>query len=463
VGPKAAVAVCGTVSDEVNEVCGLVRQAATFDAHPVCWPDRNALDAARAVPVVGYVLLQGTEASADELADLLGARPPGVPLVALGGEAPPQSSSSWLRQRPSASLLGSLLKELIPIPAPEPVSESSPPSRAWRRKSDMIIGASAAVTQLLGMLDRLAPSSAPVVITGESGTGKELVARALHYSGPRAPGPFIALNCAAIPETLFEAELFGYQRGAFTGAVTHRPGAFEAADKGTLFLDEIGEMPLSMQVKLLRVLETGAVTRLGSNESRKVDARLVAATNRTLQDEVKGGRFREDLFYRVSVYPVHIPPLRDRPADIAPIVAHYLQEIARRERRATPRLTHAALEKLLSYQWPGNVRELVNTLERAVLLADLVAIDAQHVVLPTHSAPLIASYRDAKENFERQYFTQLMSAAGGNISLAAKLSSKTRKEVYDAMKRLDMDVERYREQSESANRIPVAAEHHDKR
>ncbi|HEY6461741.1 MAG TPA: sigma-54 factor interaction domain-containing protein, partial [Polyangiaceae bacterium] len=174
-----------------------------------------------------------------------------------------------------------MLLELVPIPIRHAVSEP-PPSRAWRRKSDMIIGVSAAVTQLLGLLDRLAPSSAPVLITGESGTGKELVARALHYSGPRAPGPFIALNCAAIPEALFEAELFGYQRGAFTGAVTARPGAFEAADKGTLFLDEIGEMPLSMQVKLLRVLETGAVTRLGENESRKLDARVVAATNRNL-------------------------------------------------------------------------------------------------------------------------------------------------------------------------------------
>jgi DNA-binding NtrC family response regulator len=353
-----------------------------------------------------------------------------------------------------------LLKELLPTP--EPASEP-PPSRAWRRKSDMIIGVSDAVTRLLGLLDRLAPSSAPVLITGESGTGKELVARALHYSGPRAPGPFIALNCAAIPETLFEAELFGYQRGAFTGAVTHRPGAVEAADKGTLFLDEIGEMPLSMQVKLLRVLETGTVTRLGSNDSRKVDARLVAATNRKLPDEVKGGRFREDLFYRVSVYPVHIPPLRDRPEDIAPLVTHYLEEIAGRERRATPRLTQAALERLLSYGWPGNVRELVNSLERAVLLADLVAVDAEHIVLPTDSAPLITSYKEAKDNFQRQYFTQLMSAAGGNISLAAKLSSKTRKEVYDAMKRLEMDVEQYREQAESVSRFPVVSSPGDDR
>ncbi len=451
---KTPIAVCGTVKDEVDAFGGLLRQGGAFQVQLVCWPDKGALDAARGAPVRGYVLLGGRGASFAELAEAVVSRPPEVPLIAVQGDAPPKSSTCWLRERPSAALLCSMLRELVPdSPESEP-----PPSRAWRRKSDMIIGASAAVTQLLGMLDRLAPSSAPVLITGESGTGKELVARALHYSGPRAVGAFIALNCAAIPETLFEAELFGYQRGAFTGAVTPRPGAFEAADKGTLFLDEIGEMPLSMQVKLLRVLESGEVTRLGSNESRKLDARVVAATNRNLQDEAKAGRFREDLFYRVSVYPVHIPPLRDRPEDIAPLVVHYLEEIARRERRPTPRLTQAGLEKLLTYRFPGNVRELVNTLERAVLLADLLAIDAEHVVLPIHTTPLITSYKEAKEQFERQYFTQLMSAAGGNVSLAAKLSVKTRKEVYDALRRLEMDAEPYREQAaESTGRVRAAS------
>jgi DNA-binding NtrC family response regulator len=454
---RPPVAVCGTVKGDVSDVCDVLRQGGAFHVHPVCWPDRGALDSARAVPVRGYVLVGERGASFGELGELLTARPLEVPLVALQGEAPPRSSTCWLRERPPPALLCSVLKELVPV-APARSDSEPPPSRAWRRKSDMIIGASAAVTQLLGLLDRLAPSSAPVLITGESGTGKELVARALHYSGPRASGPFIALNCAAIPEPLFEAELFGYQRGAFTGAVTPRPGAFEAADKGTLFLDEIGEIPLSMQAKLLRVLEAGEVTRLGSNSPRKLDARVVAATNRNLHDDATAGRFREDLFYRVSVYPVHIPPLRDRPEDIAPLVVHSLEEIARRERRATPRLTQAGLEKLLSYRWPGNVRELVNTLERAVLLADLAAIDAQHIVLPMNSTPLITSYKEAKEQFERQYFTQLLNAAGGNISLAAKLSIKTRKEVYDALKRLDMDAERYRDQAaESTGRIRVSS------
>jgi DNA-binding NtrC family response regulator len=312
----------------------------------------------------------------------------------------------------------------------------------------MIVGGSTAVRNLLAVLDRLAPSGAPVLITGESGTGKELVARALHYGGPRAGAPFVPVHCAAIPESLFEAELFGYQRGAFTGAVTTRAGAVESAHQGTLFLDEVGEIPLSMQVKLLRVLETSAVTRLGSNDARKLDLRIVAATNRKLTETVKAGQFREDLFYRLSVYPVHIPPLRERPEDIAPLVNHYVEEICRREHRAQkPRLSHEALEKLFTHGWPGNIRELANTLERALLLADNDTIDAAHIVLPEDSEPMIASYREAKEKFEARYYAQLLRASAGNITLAAKLASKTRKEVYFAMRRLGFDVEDYRESS----------------
>ncbi len=454
---RATVAVCGSVREDVDDLSGLVRQLGAFRVHPVCWPDRSALDLARKAPAAAYVVVGAGTSACRQLHEQLSERPANVPLIAIGGNEPTPLATCWFKMRPAAPLLGALLVQLVSLsPAPSPPPDSDPPpSRAWRRKSDMIIGASAAVTRLLTMLDRLAPSVAPVLITGESGTGKELVARALHYSGPRAVAPFIAVNCAAIPETLFEAELFGYQRGAFTGAVTARPGAFESADKGTLFLDEMGELPLSMQVKLLCVLETGEVTRLGSNETLRLDVRLVAATNRKLAEEVKEGRFREDLFYRVSVYPVHIPPLRERPEDIPPLVTHYLEEIARRERRAVPRVTHAALEKLLSHRWPGNVRELVNTLERAVLLAELGAIDAQHVVLPEDSTPIITTYREAKEKFEERYYTQLLSAAGGNVSLAAKLANKTRKEVYDAVKRVGLEVEQYRDPRESTGRIPI--------
>jgi two-component system, NtrC family, response regulator GlrR len=328
----------------------------------------------------------------------------------------------------------------------------------WRRKSDMIIGRSVAIRQLLDALDRIASSPAPVSITGESGTGKELVARALHYSSPRASQPFIALNCAAIPETLFEAELFGYVRGAFTGAVANRMGAFESAHNGTLFLDEIGEMSKTLQPKLLRVLERGELTRLGSNESRKVAVRVVTATNRTLEDEVKVGNFRQDLYYRLRVCHVHIAPLRERLEDIAPLVAHHLSIISARERRTTvPRLSATAFEKALAYRWPGNVRELVNVLEGAVLLARENLIEADHLQLESRSTTMgsdsddgsgdapIPAYRDAKARFESEYYTKVLRAARGNISLAAKLTQKTRKEVYDAIRRAGLEVDEYRD------------------
>lgn len=451
---KATIAVCGVAGQEMDEVVSAVARSSQLQAIAVRSSDRAALDAARAVPAAAWLLLasQGAQAALGrEIA-------PGTPVVVVGGASAPPTASCWLPRRPSDSVLVTMLTQLVaakatvepppPSVATPPASEP-PPSRSWRRKSDMIIGVSGAMTGLLAALDRLAPSVAPVLVTGESGTGKELVARALHYTGPRRGGPFVPINCGAIPDNLFEAELFGYQRGAFTGAVASRPGAFEAADTGTLFLDEIGEMPLHMQVKLLRVLETGEVTRLGSNEARRCNVRVVAATNRKLEAEVRAGRFREDLFYRVSVCPLAIPPLRDRPEDIPPLATHHLDQIARREQRAPARLTPAALEKLLSHRWPGNVRELANSLERAVLLAEQGAIDAGHLLLPEDAAPLILPYREAKEQFEQTYYGNVLRTTGGNVSLAAKLAQKTRKEVYDALRRLGLDAGVYRDSSGS--------------
>ena len=325
----------------------------------------------------------------------------------------------------------------------------------------MIIGNSVAIRRVLDALRRFASSPTTVTITGASGTGKELVANALHYSSPRAAAPFIALNCAAIPESLFEAELFGYVRGAFTGAVSTRVGAFEAAHNGTLFLDEIGEIPRTLQPKLLRVLERGEITRLGSNDKRQVAVRVVTATNRNLEEEVRAGNFREDLYYRLRVCHVHVPSLRERLEDVAPLVAHHLSIIAARERRATqPRLSSEALEKLLAYRWPGNVRELVNVLEAAVLLAPADVLEATHLHfmgILAHGAggpddgPTLA-YRDAKARFDADYYERLLRAAHGNVSLAAKLAQKTRKEVYDALRRAGVDADAYRDTSSAADR-----------
>jgi DNA-binding NtrC family response regulator len=233
---------------------------------------------------------------------------------------------------------------------------------------DGMVGASESLLRVLEEVELVADTDATVLITGESGTGKELVARAIHERSRRT-GPLVRMNCAAIPESLFESELFGHARGAFTGALHDRAGRFEAAQGGTLLLDEIGEVPLAMQPKLLRVIQEKELERVGETRPRKVDVRIVAATNRDLAAEVASGRFREDLFYRLNVFPIANPPLRERREDIPLLAEHFVQASARRLRRPAPRLTEAALRQLAAREWPGNIRELENAIERAVILA----------------------------------------------------------------------------------------------
>ncbi len=440
-----SVAVCASSAPELDELVRLTRQSGEWGIVPVEWPDSGALINARQ-SAHGYLLHSGSSRPGDDLVRLLATRPAEKPLVVIGKQPAANASPTlWMATMPTPVVLGSILGALF-----GDVSESTETSGpSWRRKTDMIIGNSSAIRELLQSLDRLAPAQTPVLITGESGVGKELVARALHFCGPRAKQPFVAINCAAIPENLFEAELFGYQRGAFTGAVNAHPGAFETAHKGTLFLDEIGDMPIAMQAKLLRVLETSEVQRIGATEAKEVNFRLVSATNRDLEQEVRAGRFREDLYYRVQVYPVHVSPLRERPEDIPPIVTHHLSSIGMRENRPSLRLTPAALEKLVTHGWPGNVRELVNMLERAVVLAKDSVIDAEHVILSQFSTRTahasLSPYREAKMKFELEYYSQLMRTAAGNVTLAAKLGHKTRREVYDALKRLGLEATGYRD------------------
>jgi DNA-binding NtrC family response regulator len=232
-----------------------------------------------------------------------------------------------------------------------------------------IVGESEALQVVLQQVELVADTDATVLLTGESGTGKELVARAIHERSHRRKGPLVRVNCAAIPESLFESELFGYVRGAFTGALNDRPGRFEAAQGGTLLLDEIGEVPLAMQPKLLRVLQEKELERVGETRPRKIDVRIVAATNRDLAGEVEAGRFRGDLFYRLNVFPIENPPLRDRREDIPLLAEHFIQAAARRLRRPPARLSEAALRQLMTRDWPGNIRELENVIERAIILA----------------------------------------------------------------------------------------------
>jgi len=245
-----------------------------------------------------------------------------------------------------------------------------------RHRVEGIIGESGRMQEVLSLVRRVAPTDTTVLIRGESGTGKELIAKAIHYASPRAAGPLVRVNCAALPESLLEAELFGHEKGAFTGAVASRKGRFELADGGSLFLDEIGDLPSHLQVKLLRVLQEREFERLGSSRPIPVNVRLLAATHRDLEAFIRDGRFRDDLYYRVNVVTLTVPPLRERREDIPPLIDHFLEKVSRRDGKAITGLTREAREALLRYDYPGNVRELENLVERAVVLSrdDVIGI-----------------------------------------------------------------------------------------
>ncbi|MGK5090145.1 sigma-54 dependent transcriptional regulator [Bdellovibrionota bacterium FG-2] len=294
------------------------------------------------------------------------------------------------------------------------------------------------------------PSS--VVIQGESGTGKELVARSLHFCGPRKNAPFVAFNCAALPESLLESELFGHIRGAFTDARESKPGLFVQAQKGSLFLDEIGDAPLSIQAKLLRVLQEREVLPVGSSTPVKIDVRVIAASHRSLKEEVARGTFRQDLFYRLHVIPLEIPPLRDRPKDILFLASLFALELATKIGTSFDGFSPAASQALLAHAWPGNVRELQNRIEYALALSKggaLAAIDLfpenlitqssepERVAPEDHLLPL--AFSEAKSQFEQNYLKQLLAAASGNVAQAARLASKSRTEVYSLLKKHGLD------------------------
>ena len=287
-----------------------------------------------------------------------------------------------------------------------------------------IVGGSSRLRKVMQQVQLVAPTDATVLITGESGTGKELVARAIHEQSARRERPLIKLNCSAVPEGLFESEFFGHVKGAFTGALKDKPGRFELADGGTLFLDEIGEVPVAMQAKLLRVLQEQELERVGDTRTRKVNVRVIAASNRDLKKEVDEGRFRQDLFYRLSVFPIEVPPLRERREDIGPLVAHFVRQSARRMNRPEPQLSKTALDQLATYHWPGNVRELQNTVERAIILwqegplaFDLPASPARQDTGPakaTVKAPLVT--RDELKRREREAIINALKQTNGKVS-----------------------------------------------
>jgi two-component system, NtrC family, response regulator AtoC len=313
-----------------------------------------------------------------------------------------------------------------------------------QQKFDDILGTSAAMKKMYDLVARVAETETTVLITGESGTGKELVAKAVHQRSPRKEGPFVAINCAAMPESLLESELFGHTKGAFTDARTARPGLFIKASRGTLFLDEIGEMPAGMQAKLLRALQERTVRPVGGDQEQPFDARIIAATNRDLETEVEEKRFREDLFYRINVVRVHVPPLRARGSDILLLAQHFLERYAAQSRRPVIGMTSATADKLLNYPWPGNVRELQNCIERAVALAqfDQIGVDDLPEKIRDHKTARISIESNdpaellPMEEVERRYILKVLEAVGGNKTLAAQVLGFDRRTLYRKLERV---------------------------
>ncbi len=312
-----------------------------------------------------------------------------------------------------------------------------------------LIGNSSSMHLVYENIIQVAQSNATVLLRGESGTGKELVAHAVHYNSPRAQKPFVKINCGAIPENLLESELFGYEKGAFTGATDRKKGKFELADGGTIFLDEIGELPLNLQVRLLRVLQEKEFERVGGIKTIKINVRIIAATNRNLEEEMTKGRFREDLYYRLNVFPIYLPPLHEHKTDVLLLAEHFLTKYARENNKHIIRLSTLAIDLLNSYHWPGNVRELQNCMERAVLVCDGETIQSTHLPPTLQRVDTVdtrekVSLAHQVENFEKELIIDALKKTRGIKSKAAKYLSTTERILGYKMQQYDIDYKIFR-------------------
>ncbi|MBI4522736.1 MAG: sigma-54-dependent Fis family transcriptional regulator [Deltaproteobacteria bacterium] len=316
-----------------------------------------------------------------------------------------------------------------------------------------IVAKSDKMRRVLDVVSRIAKTDSTVYIYGESGTGKELVAKALHLASDRKDKTFVAINCAAVPETLLESELFGHEKGAFTDAVKSKRGLFTQAHEGTIFLDEIGDMPIALQPKLLRVLQERQFFPIGSEKAMDVDVRVIVATKKNLEEEVGKGIFREDLFYRIHVIPIHLPALRERKEDILPLVEHFLKKFCQQMKKQVKGFTPTAMQKLMLYSWPGNVRELENVIEYGVAMTQQDVIGEDLILttkgttletLPISSPEEVKPFKEARDDFERNYLIRLLEISDGNVTRAAKLAGKYRADFYDLLKKHDLKVEDFK-------------------
>lgn len=348
-------------------------------------------------------------------------------------------------------------RPIVPAELVFRVTRSAPngdPAKRRPRKSDVLIGSGAWITEIYDRIAMVASTDVTVAIFGESGTGKELVARTIHNSSRRNNAPFVVVNCAAIPEQLLEDELFGHVRGAFTDASRDREGLLAAAHTGTLFLDEIGELPLPLQAKLLRVLQSHEFRRVGDDEDRQVDVRIVTATNRELDRLVARGMFRQDLYYRINVFPMQLPPLRDRPDDIALLAHHFIQKYRARLGKPIESLTPDALAQLRAYDFPGNVRELENKIHQAMVIASGTSIGPRDLALQPAPRTLNVDtdisrpFRDLKQEvidaFERSYLTELLRAHHGNLAAAARAAHMDRKNLWLLVTRHGLEPQQFK-------------------
>jgi len=323
---------------------------------------------------------------------------------------------------------------------------------AGQERPAELVGNAPSMQNVFQQIAQVGPSNTTVIIRGETGTGKELVAKAIHQKSHRKEGPFIAVNCAALSETLLESELFGHEAGAFTGALGQRLGSFETASQGTIFLDEVGEFPPAAQTKLLRVLQEKEIQRVGSSDPIKVDVRVIAATNRNLEKDIEEGRFRKDLYYRLNVFPIQLPPLRERGTDVLILMDHFVKKYAKELSKPIDQICDSAKEVALSYDWPGNVRELENSIERAALLSEAGTIHAYHFPpsiqeTQTKGSPRGGILTDLLENYERSLILSALLDAEGNQSEAARLLGSTKRVIQYKVKKYGIDCEKMKKRT----------------
>ncbi|HET8762855.1 MAG TPA: sigma 54-interacting transcriptional regulator [Gemmatimonadales bacterium] len=398
-----------------------------------------ALAVSRPQVVVTDLRMQGMDGMA--LFDAIHRDSPSLPVVILTAHGTIPEAVTATRRGVFSFLTKPFEPKVLLDTVAEAMRLSSPSSPGevedWRAE---LITRSSAMEDLLAQARRVAASDASVCIFGQSGTGKELLARAIHRASPRREAPFVAVNCGAIPEGLLESELFGHKKGSFTGAVSDRRGLFQAAQGGTLFLDEVGDMPLPLQVKLLRALEERKVRPVGSHESFDVDVRVISATHRKLEERIASGEFREDLFYRLNVVKLYIPALGERREDIPLLANHLLTRLAERYRRGHLGFSPEAMQLLVSAPWPGNVRQLLNVIEQAVALAPTEVIPESLVRQALDAGDTTLTPLDeARKAFERDYLVRILKITGGNVTKAARLAGRNRTEFYRLLERHSLE------------------------